>query len=71
MLAGYPPGIVTIPVDIFLKELLVPLMICGVSLVARHWGHAISGWISGLPIIGGPILVFLAIDHGSGAASPE
>lgn len=67
--AGYPPRIVAIPVDIFLKALLVPLMIWGVSLVARRWGHTISGWISGLPIIGGPILVFLAIDLGPAFAA--
>jgi hypothetical protein len=56
---------VTIPADSFLKALLVPLLIWGVSLVARRWGHTISGWISGLPLIGGPILVFLAIDLGT------
>jgi len=34
------------------------------SLAARRWGHAVSGYLGGFPMIGGPITLYLAIDHG-------
>ena len=34
------------------------------SLAARRWGHAASGYLGGLPLIGGPITFYLALDHG-------
>ena len=34
------------------------------SLAARRWGHAVSGCLGGFPMIGGPITLSLAIDHG-------
>ena len=46
------------------KILLVPTIIALISLAGRYWGAGISGLLGGLPIIAGPILVFLAIDHG-------
>jgi hypothetical protein len=46
------------------KILLVPTIIALISLAGRYWGASISGLLGGLPIIAGPILVFLAIDHG-------
>lgn len=39
------------------------------SLAARRFGHAASGYLGGLPMIGGPITLYLAIDHGSGFAA--
>jgi hypothetical protein len=47
-----------------LKLALVPLVIWLASVAGRRWGHAATGWISGLPLIAGPISVFLALDQG-------
>lgn len=48
-----------------LKLALVPLAVWVASLAARRWGHAVSGYLGGLPMIGGPITLYLAIDHGA------
>ena len=53
----------------WLRLALVPLAVWGASLAARRWGHAASGYLGGLPLIGGPITLFLAIDHGAGFAA--
>jgi hypothetical protein len=47
-----------------LKLALVPLVVWLASMAGRRWGHAASGWIAGLPLIAGPIMVFLVLDHG-------
>jgi hypothetical protein len=47
-----------------LKLALVPLVVWLASVAGRRWGHGATGWISGLPLIAGPISVFLAIDQG-------
>lgn len=48
-----------------LKLALVPLVVWIASLAARRWGHAVSGYLGGFPMIGGPITLYLAIDHGA------
>jgi len=53
----------------WLRLALVPAAVWLASLAARRWGHAASGYLGGLPLIGGPITLFLAIDHGAGFAS--
>ena len=53
----------------WLRLALVPLAVWAASLAARRWGHAASGYLGGLPLIGGPITLFLAIDHGSAFAA--
>lgn len=47
-----------------LRLALVPAAVWIASLAARRWGHAISGYLGGLPMIGGPITLFLALDLG-------
>jgi hypothetical protein len=42
----------------------VPTAVWLASLAARRWGHAVSGYLGGFPMIGGPITLYLAIDHG-------
>jgi hypothetical protein len=49
---------------LLLKLALVPFVVWLASLAARRWGHAVSGYLGGLPMIGGPITLYLAIDHG-------
>jgi hypothetical protein len=50
---------------LLLKITLTPLLIGGASLAARRWGPSIGGWIVSLPLTSGPILFFLALDHGT------
>jgi hypothetical protein len=52
-----------------LKLALVPFAVWLASLAARRWGHAVSGYLGGLPMIGGPITLYLAIDHGTDFAA--
>ena len=47
-----------------LRLALVPGAVWVSSLAARRWGHAISGYLGGLPMIGGPITFYLALDYG-------
>ena len=52
-----------------LRLALVPAAVWLASLAARRWGHAASGYLGGLPMIGGPITLFLALDLGAGFAA--
>lgn len=54
---------------VLLKISLVPVVVWLASVAGRRWGHAVSGWISGLPLIAGPISVFLALDPGRAFAA--
>ena len=47
-----------------LRLALVPAAVWLASLAARRWGHSVSGYLGGLPLIGGPITLYLALDHG-------
>lgn len=50
--------------QMLLRLALVPTAVWIASLAARRWGHRVSGYLGGLPMIGGPITLFLAIDLG-------
>ena len=50
--------------ETWLRLALVPLAVLAASIAARRWGHAASGYLGGLPLIGGPITLFFALDHG-------
>lgn len=50
--------------ETLLRLALVPSAVWLASLAARRWGHAVSGYLGGLPLIGGPITLFLALDLG-------
>jgi hypothetical protein len=47
-----------------LKLFLLPSLICGLTLAGRRWGPSVAGWLSGLPIVAGPILFFISIEQG-------
>lgn len=47
-----------------LRLALVPAAVWLASLAARRWGHLVSGYLGGLPLIGGPITLYLALDYG-------
>ncbi|HWS73953.1 MAG TPA: hypothetical protein VN324_02310 [Quisquiliibacterium sp.] len=50
---------------LLLKLLLVPAFLALVTLAGRRWGPGVAGWLAGLPVVAGPILFFLAIEHGT------
>lgn len=50
---------------LLLKLALVPASILLASLAARRFGHAVSGVLSGLPLIAAPVVGGLLIDHES------
>jgi hypothetical protein len=52
-----------------LRLALVPAAVWVASLAARRWGHAVSGYLGGLPMIGGPITLYLALDYGPAFAA--
>ncbi|MFN8631354.1 MAG: hypothetical protein U0838_13865 [Chloroflexota bacterium] len=52
-----------------LKLTLTPLLIGGASLAARRWGPAVAGWLVALPLTSGPVLFFVALDHGPAFAA--
>lgn len=54
---------------LLLKLLLVPAFLLMVSLAGRRWGPELAGWLAGLPVVTGPILFFLAVEHGTGFAA--
>ena len=51
--------------ETWLRLALVPAAVWLASLAARRWGHSVSGYLGGLPLIGGPITLFLALDLGT------
>jgi hypothetical protein len=46
------------------KLLLAPACVAGASLASRRWGPRVGGLIGGLPVVGGPILLVVALQHG-------
>jgi hypothetical protein len=54
---------------LLLKLILVPLLIAGITLAGQRWGPDVAGWLSGFPVVSGPILLFLALEHGAGFAA--
>lgn len=41
------------------------MLIATASVAGRRWGHAISGWLVGIPFTSGPITLFLFLEHGA------
>ena len=51
------------------KIIVAPVLIALVSLAGKRWGHGVSGWLLGLPLNSGPILVFMVLQQGHSFAS--
>lgn len=59
-----------VPMNILvLKLILAPVIIGSASLAGRKWGHAVSGWIVGMPLTSGPVIFFVALSHDVGFAA--
>lgn len=57
------------PMLLLLKLTLVPTLILLVSLAGARWGARVAGLLAGFPIIAGPILLFLTLEHGPAFAA--
>jgi drug/metabolite transporter (DMT)-like permease len=49
---------------LILKLILTPLLIAVATLAVRRWGFMPGGLFTGLPLISGPISLFLALEQG-------
>jgi hypothetical protein len=47
-----------------LKVALAPLLVVGVTLAARRWGPRVGGMLIALPVVAGPILLVITLEHG-------
>ncbi|MFJ2690402.1 hypothetical protein [Pseudomonas sp. NPDC087336] len=54
---------------LMLKLLVIPGFLMLISLAGKRWGPSVAGWLSGLPVVVGPILLFLAIEQGQAFAA--
>lgn len=54
---------------LLIRLLLVPLLVALLTLVGRRWGPAVAGWLSGFPVVAGPILLLIALEQGPAFAS--
>ncbi|MGE8186535.1 hypothetical protein [Pseudomonas sp. NPDC086278] len=54
---------------LILKLLVIPGFLLLISLAGKRWGPSVAGWLSGLPVVVGPILFFLAIEQGEAFAA--
>ena len=50
---------------LLLKLLVAPALVGAVTLAVRRWGPAVGGWLSGMPVVAGPVLVFMSIEQGT------
>jgi hypothetical protein len=48
----------------FLKLVLTPVLIAIATLAARRYGLARGGWLAGMPLVSGPVSIFLALEEG-------
>ena len=49
---------------LWIKLILMPLVIGGVTLASKKWGNSIGGMIASLPWIAAPIMLFFMLEQG-------
>lgn len=49
---------------LILKLTVVPLGLLVFGIVERLHGPRVAGWLAGFPIVGGPLLLMITLDHG-------
>ncbi|HST55077.1 MAG TPA: hypothetical protein VLJ42_04155 [Solirubrobacteraceae bacterium] len=49
---------------LLLKVALAPGLVVGVTLAARRWGSRVGGMLIALPVVAGPILLVITLEHG-------
>ena len=50
---------------LLLRLVLVPLLIAAVTLATRRWGSRVGAFVTALPAVAGPTLLFYAIQQGA------
>src|SRR5882762_6322328 len=55
--------------SLWLKLALMPLLLLLVSWISRRYGPRVAGLLTGLPVVSGPVSVFLATGSGAKFAS--
>lgn len=56
--------------SLFLAKLvLTPAIMYLTSAAGRRWGPGVSGWLTGLPLLAGPISVFIRLEQGPAFAA--
>ena len=48
----------------WIKLFVTPSLIALITLAIRRWGASVGGLLSGLPVVAGPISLFLALENG-------
>ena len=54
---------------LILKLTIVPLALWLFGVIERRHGPRVAGWLSGFPIVGGPLLAFITLEHGNAFGS--
>jgi hypothetical protein len=54
---------------LILKLTIVPLALLLFGIIERLHGPRVAGWLAGFPIVGGPLLAFITLDHGTAFGS--
>jgi hypothetical protein len=49
---------------LLMKLTLAPGLVAATTLAGRRWGPRVAGWLGGLPVVVGPILLALSLEHG-------
>jgi uncharacterized membrane protein (GlpM family) len=52
-----------------LKLVLVPVFLAALTVAGRVWGPSVAGWLAGLPVVAGPIVLLLALERGPSFAA--
>ncbi|MGF6772792.1 putative membrane protein (GlpM family) [Paraburkholderia sp. GAS199] len=52
-----------------LKLALVPAFLAALTAAGRIWGPSVAGWLAGLPVVAGPIVLLLALERGPAFAA--
>ncbi|MEW6271306.1 MAG: hypothetical protein AB1689_18655, partial [Thermodesulfobacteriota bacterium] len=52
-----------------LKLVLVPLLIAGITVASHRLGPRLAGALTGLPVVAGPVALFIALEQGTGFAA--
>jgi hypothetical protein len=50
---------------LLLRLVLVPILIAAVTLATRRWGQRVGAFVSALPAVAGPTLLFYAVQQGA------
>lgn len=53
----------------YLKLLITPALMLGISLASKRWGPQVGGLLSGLPITSALVMLFISLEQGTDFAS--